>query len=202
MTKKKIFSIIILRRKQKIKGKTGKMNKISYNNLKLKIDNSFSTFDFNGNKIEVLNYLPIESKYDLVMITLQKAEEDGIYNPLKLDMFLNLHLVYMYSNLSFTEKQKENEFKIYDSLKSSGFIKIFLETINKEEYNFILENIKNLTSIIMNYKNTAGAVLQSLIQDLPKNAQIAMDIVNNFDKEKYQQVIDFAKESNGGRDIN
>ena len=55
------------------------MAKVSYANLKLKTDTSFNTFDFQGQTIEVLKYLPIEDKYDLVMITLQNAEEDGIY---------------------------------------------------------------------------------------------------------------------------
>ena len=80
-------------------------NKVSYANLKLKVDTSVDTFDFNNQTIEVLKYLPIEDKYDLIMITLQKAEEDGIYNDIKLDMYFHLNLVYMYTNLSFTETQ-------------------------------------------------------------------------------------------------
>ena len=48
--------------------------KVSYANLKLKPAATTSTFEFCGNNIEVLNYLPIEDKYDLVMITAQKAE--------------------------------------------------------------------------------------------------------------------------------
>ena len=40
------------------------MAKISYANLKLKVDKSVETFDFNENKIEVLKYLPIEDKRD------------------------------------------------------------------------------------------------------------------------------------------
>lgn len=80
------------------------MNKIAYSTLKLKTDDSVNTFEFQGKTIEVLKYLKIEDKYDLVMITLQKAEENGIYNQLKLDMFFHLHLVYMYTNLSFTDK--------------------------------------------------------------------------------------------------
>ena len=44
-------------------------------------------------------------------------------------------------------------------------------------------------------------MLQSVIQDLPKNAQMAADIVNNFDKSKYQAVVDFATAANGGRNI-
>lgn len=178
------------------------MAKVSYANLKLKTDNSVSKFNFNGADIEVLNYLPIEDKYDLIMITLQKIEEDGIYNPLLLDMYFHLHLVYLYTNLSFTDKQKENEFKIYDTLKSNGFFDAFFCVLPESEYNELFNYINEIMEMSLVYKNTAGAVLQSVIQDLPKNAQAAADIVNSFDKSKYQAVVDFATAANGGRNIN
>ena len=81
------------------------MAKVSYASLKLKVDKSVETFDFNDNKIEVLKYLPIEDKIDLVMITLQKAEQDGVYNPAALDWFFHLHLVYS-SLISSSEKPR------------------------------------------------------------------------------------------------
>ena len=99
-------------------------NKVSYAKLNLKVNKDIKTFKINEQEVEVLQYLPFEDKYDLVMITLQKAEEDGIYNELKLDMYFHLYLVYMYTNISFTEKQKEDELKLYDTLKSNGIIDI------------------------------------------------------------------------------
>lgn len=177
------------------------MAKVSYANLKLKTDTSVREFDFNGTKIEVLNYLPAEDKYDLVMVTLQKAEQDGAYNQMLLDMYFHLHLVYMYTNLSFTEKQKENEFKLYDTLESNGFIEAFLEAMPEDEYHDLFRYIEDNMDMTLCYRNTAAAVLQSIIQDLPKNAQAAADIVNSFDKTKYQAVVDFATAANGGRSI-
>ena len=176
-------------------------NKVSYANLKLKPISTTSSFDFGGQEIEVLNYLPIEDKYDLVMITLQKAEQDGIYNPLLLDLYFHLHLVYMYTNLSFTDKQKENEPKIYDTLTSNGFFDKFFEVLDEVEYDELMSYIEELQNMTLHYRNTAGAVLQSIIQDLPKNAQAAADIVKNFDPKQYQAVIDFATAANGGRNI-
>lgn len=177
------------------------MAKVSYANLKLKPVNTFSAFAFGGQQVEVLNYLPIEDKYDLVMITLQKAEENGIYNPILLDLYFHLHLVYLYTNLSFTDKQKENEPKIYDTLVSNGFFDKFFEVMDENEYRELMEYIEELKSVILHYKNTAGAVLQSIIQDLPANAEAAADIVRNFDPRQYQAVIDFAMAANGGRHI-
>ena len=177
------------------------MAKVSYANLKLKIDTSVETFDFQGQTIEVLQYLPIEDKYDLVMVALQNAEENGIYNPVKLDMYFHLYIMYMYTNLSFTEKQKFNEQKLYDALKSNGLIDLVLDHMNETEYADLYAYIMKYQEDVLDYKNTAGAVLQSVIQDLPKNAQMAADIVNNFDKSKYQAVVDFATAANGGRNI-
>ena len=154
------------------------MAKISYANLKLKVDKSVETFDFNENKIEVLKYLPIEDKRDLVEITLQKAEENGIYNPVLLDMYFHLHLVYMYTN--------------FDK---------FFEVLPEDEYENLMDYIEDIMEDTLTYKNTAGAVLQSVIQDLPSNAQAAADIVKSFDPNKYQAVIDFANAANGGRNI-
>lgn len=178
------------------------MAKVSYANLKLKTDKAVTCFNFLGQEIEVLQYLPIEDKYDLIMITCQKAEENGIYNPLMVDVYFHLHLVYMYTNLSFTEKQKENELKIYDNLRSNGFFDEFFGAMNEDEYNELYSYINEITTMTLNYKNTAGAVLQSVIQDLPRNAQAAADIVNSFDPKQYQAVIDFATAANGGRNIN
>lgn len=177
------------------------MAKVSYASLKLKVEKEIKTFDFNENTIEVTAYLPIEDKYDLVAITLQKAEQEGIYNPVLLDLYFHLHLVYMYTNLSFTEKQKENEPKIYDTLKTNGFFDKFLEVLPEDEYEELLDYIEEIMDLELTYKNTAGAVLQSVIQDLPKNAQAAADIVKGFDPKQYQAVIDFATAANGGRNI-
>ena len=83
--------------------------KVSYANMKLKVNTEVKTFDFGGQKVEVLQYLPAQDKYDLLMVTLQKSLENGAYNEFKLNLYFELNLVYMYTNISFTEKQREDE---------------------------------------------------------------------------------------------
>ena len=77
------------------------MAKQSFASMKLKINDKVNEFDFNGFKIEVQQYLPIEDKIDLVQIALQMSEEDGIYNEALLDMYFNLYIVFLYTNISF-----------------------------------------------------------------------------------------------------
>lgn len=177
------------------------MAKVSYANLKLKVDSSIKTFDFENQTIEVKQYLPVEDKYDLVMIALQKSREGNIYNAIKVDVYFHLNLVYLYTNLSFTDKQKENEFKIYDALVSSGLLDMIIENIPEDEYEELFGYLAELEDDAMMTNHSASALIQSFINDLPKNAQAAANIVDNFDQSKYQAVIDFAKAANGGRSI-
>ena len=74
--------------------------------------------------------------------------------------------------------------------------------MQESEYNELFNYITEIMRNTLTYKNTAGAVLQSIIQDLPKNAQAAAEIVNSFDPKQYQAVVDFATAANGGRNIN
>lgn len=178
------------------------MAKPTYASMKLKVDTKPTKITFNDTEIEVLQYLPINDKYDLIMITLQNAYEEGIYNPLKLDMYFHLYMIYMYTNINFTEKQKEDETKIYDTLTSNGLISEVLKYIPENEYQVLFTYMQEIIDEKMKYNTSASALLQSIIHDLPTQAQAALDIVENFDPDKFQAVKDFAKAANGGRDIN
>lgn len=178
------------------------MAKPTYASMKLKVDTKPTKITFNDTEIEVLQYLPINDKYDLIMITLQNAYEEGIYNPLKLDMYFHLYMIYMYTNINFTEKQKEDETKIYDTLTSNGLISEVLKYIPENEYQVLFTYMQEIIDEKMKYNTSASALLQSFINDLPTQAQAALDIVENFDPDKFQAVKDFAKAANGGRDIN
>lgn len=176
--------------------------KVSYANMKLKTNTSVKTFEFGGQKVEVLQYLPAQDKYDLLMITLQKSLEDNIYNEFKLNLYFELHLVYMYTNISFTEKQREDEFKLYDTLKSNGFYEKFFQVINEDEYNELFEQLNAIKNASFKNKRSVAGLVSGLIDDLPANAEAAAKIVESFDPNQFKAVVDFARYANGGRDIN
>jgi hypothetical protein len=177
------------------------MAKVSYANLKLKTKEEIKEFDFNGSKIEVLQYLPLQDKIDLIDITCQKAREDRLYSPIKIDAYFHLHLVYLYTNLTFTEKQREDEYKLYDCLMSNGLIDGVLMNMNKKEYESLLDLLNQKIEDELKYNTTAAAILNQLITDLPKNAEAAKKIMDEFDPKKYQAVVDFAIAANGGRPV-
>lgn len=177
------------------------MNKITYSSLKLKLNNEIKEIDFNGNKIEVKQFLPIQDQIDLIDITLQKSKEENLYNPLKVNMYFHLNLIYLYTNLSFTDKQREDEEKIYDILDSNGLIDEIVKAIPERQYLDLLNKTAERIETELKYNTTAAAIISKIIDDLPANAEAAQQIVNSFNKEKYQNVIEFAKAANGGRPI-
>lgn len=177
------------------------MAKVTYASLKLKVDNSVETFDFNGNTIEVLKYLPIQDKYDLITMTLERAEEEGVYNPVMMEAYFHLYLVYMYTNLTFTDKQREDELKLYDTLQSSGFITQMLEKISEVEYNTLYTYLEETAEYLIEYKNTLKYFAQNLLSDMAGKLDGLQNMINEVDEGKYAQAIDFAKALNGGREI-
>lgn len=176
--------------------------KVSYANMKLKVNTDVNTFEFCGQKIEVLKYLPAQDKYDLLMITLQKSLEDGMYNEFKLNLYFELNLVYLYTNISFTEKQREDELKLYDNLKSNGFFDKFFEALDENEYNELFEQLNAIKEASIYSRTNIGSIINQLIENLPANAETAAKIVENFNPEQFKAVVDFATYANGGRNIN
>lgn len=174
---------------------------MKYSEIKQSIKSDKVYALINNKEIEVLQYLPISDKIDLIQIALQKAEENGIYNEMKLDVYFNLYLIYMYTNLEFTDEEKEDEFALYDELQSNNVIISVIGAMNKDEYDFLWDYLNIMKKSNLKYKKSAAALIQSFIQDMPKNAAAAANIVDNFDKEKYQNVLNFAKAANGGRPI-
>lgn len=177
------------------------MAKVSYASLKLKTNTDVNTVDFNGNKIEILKYLPIEEKYDLISVTLQKSLEDALYNPLKVDMYFHLHLVYMYTNITFTDKQREDELKLYNTLTSNGLIDLVLENIDEYEYEILSTYLDETIDQDLTYKTTVAYLLNSFIGDMPRKIDNVQKMMEEIDQEKFTNAINFAKALNGGRDI-
>jgi hypothetical protein len=73
--------------------------------------------------------------------------------------------------------------------------------MDKNEYNNLLNLINQKIENELKYNTTTAAILNQLITDLPKNAEAAKNIVDNFDPDKYKAVIDFAYSANGNRPI-
>ena len=86
-------------------------------------------------------------------------------------------------------------------LESNQVFDKVIAAINPYEMDFLYNNLETMKKRYIERDSSITSLLQTLIEELPQNAQEAAEIVDNFDPEAYQRVIDFAKAANGGRDI-
>lgn len=142
------------------------MAKIAYSKLKLTKKDDIKTFEFGENTIEVKQYLPVLDKLNIVANVLNASLDDNDYaNPLKIEVFGNLEIVYNYTNLTFTDKQKEDPAKLYDILETNGIINSVISLIPEAEYTNLLSSIDETLESYYKYKNSAKGIIETISTD-------------------------------------
>lgn len=177
------------------------MELINYSDLKLQYKPEYVYFNYQGQEYSVCQTLSIEDKYDLIEATLYKALEGSLYNTTKLAMYFELNCIYLYSNILFTEKDREDEGKLYDILKQNGLAAEIMKRIPEKDIE-ALDAILNLeVEKREKQKQSINSVIETFLRELPKSTQEIKDIMQDFDPERFTEVIEFAKAANGGRAI-
>lgn len=143
------------------------MAKVSLAKLALKLDTSTKEVHWNGETIEVLQYLPVKQKIDLITNTINSStvEDVNYYNPITLSVLEQLNLVFYYTNINFTDKQKEDLMGLFDKLSSSGLMQEIFAAIPDEEIDTIHEYLESTVGAIYEYNQSALGILDSLHQD-------------------------------------
>ena len=134
---------------------------------------------------EIKRYLPIKDKIELVQNVInQSVDENGFYNPMRVDLFLTLEFVYAYTNLSFTDKMKEDPFKLYDLLVSTGIILDVINGADEKEYAKVRDDVYNTIKNIYDYRNSVLGILETVATDYENvelDALKIQDMLNNPD---------------------
>ena len=168
------------------------MAKVAFSKLEVKLNDYIcSPFYCNskGEEVhyEVKHYLPIQEKLEMISkIINQSIDDNGFYNPLRVKIFTVLEVTYAYTNLSFTEKQKENPFKLYDLLVGNGIFKEIIDCIYEDDWKEIQETIMRTIENIYKYKNSAMGIMEMITNDYSnlnldaQNIQAALGDPNNL----------------------
>lgn len=147
------------------------MAKVPFSKLQAKVNNEVTKLSYcnsAGEKIyyEVKHYLPFVEKLELVSRIINNSIDDsGFYNPMRVKMYMTLEVVYAYTNLSFTEKMKEDPFKLYDILVSTGIFTDIVNVIRESDWKEIEENVWMTIENLYKYKNSIMGVLDAISND-------------------------------------
>lgn len=146
------------------------MAKVPFSKLQAKVNNDIvkvTHLNTAGEEIvyEVRQYLPLNEKLELVSrIINQSIDDNGFYNPMRVKFNMVVETTFAYTNLSFTERMKEDLFKLYDIFISSGLFNDIVRIIDSE-WNEIQEDTWSTINNIYNYNNSVMGILDTLKAD-------------------------------------
>lgn len=153
------------------------MAKVNFNKLKMKMDKSVkkaTIMDSEGNEveIEVLRYLPLKEKIEIISNSVNTAIVSGVIREELLSAVLGVQLVQKYTNLSFTEKTLENSVTLYDILESNGVISVVEENMEELE-------LEEINSYIKSYSEQMIGAMRSSISGYKAQTDIYKEILGD-----------------------
>lgn len=142
------------------------MAKVSFTKLGLKKKEEIKNITINDQVIEVKQYLPISDKINIITNVIENSADDNNFaNPVKVEVFANLEIMYAYTNISFTDKQKENPTKLYDLLEENGIIAEVIAAIPENEYALLLGWIDETIEAFYTYRNSVMGIMDQISAD-------------------------------------
>ena len=169
------------------------MAKVSFSKLGLKINNEVININYNEQIIEVKQYISVNDKLKLISdIINNTVDEHSFCNPVKVKVYLLIGIVENYTNISFTEKQKEDIVKLYDLIQSNGLFDKILAAIPDEELNDLLNSTWDSVDAIYTYRNSVMGILDNVSADYDNvNVDVNKTIeqIKNLDHSLLSEVI-------------
>ena len=163
------------------------MAKLAFSKLGLKPNNNIIKIDYNDVVIEVKEYLPVNDKLGLIGNVINAAADDnGYYNEGKIRIYFALEVIDAYTNLTFTEKQKEDPCKLYDLFVCNGVWQRIWDSIGQDDKIFLEACLHETIISIYEYKNSVMGILDTVSQDYSNmnldatNIQKALGDPNNM----------------------
>lgn len=142
------------------------MAKVSFTKLGLTKNQEVKIVNWNEQDIEVKQYLPVNEKLTLISNVLNNAhDENNFSNPVKVNLFTALEIMYAYTNINFTEKQREDPVKLYDLLSGSKLYDKIVENIPVEEYLNVVNGIDETIDAVYTYRNSVMGILDTISND-------------------------------------
>lgn len=142
------------------------MAKVGLTKLGLKKNTDVVNLTWNGQIIEIKVYLPIEEKLEMISrIVNLSLDENNFANPARIEIFTLLEVMYAYTNINFTDKQKEDRLALYDLLNGSGLLKAIYDILPCNEYSMLANTISDVIAEIYRYKTSVLGILQAVSED-------------------------------------
>lgn len=142
------------------------MAKLAFSKLGLKLNNQVTNIYYNEQEIEVKQYISVNDKLKLISDVINKTiDEHSFCNPVQVKVFIALGIIEYYTNINFTDKQKEDPVKLFDLLQGNGLMQQIQNAIPVEEFDDLNNGVWDSIESIYTYKNSVMGVLDNMSTD-------------------------------------
>lgn len=149
-----------------------------------------------GNTIQVKQYLPMAEKNAILEMVVQTADGGTVVNSLALEAVFELYLIFKYTDIEFSEEEKNDLFGTYDKLECNGMIEEIIKAIPESEYKLLHESLEDIVKEYKNYRNSAKGCLDTLSIFAPSAAEKLNEAIAQMDTDKIQNVVELANATN------
>lgn len=170
------------------------MAKPTFAKMNLKLNSEPKVITLYDQEIEIKQYIPIEDELELIgdVINQEEASDSNKFlNIIKLKMFFDLEVVFYFSNIVFTDKQKENLPKLYDLLDYNSVIEEVAAAMPEGLYEGLWNDTLNMADRIYEQTNSAFGILDSISTDY---SNLNLDIDGLRDKLANAENLDIVKD--------
>ena len=142
------------------------MANVAFSKLNCTINQEVKYIEWNDNKIEVQQYLPIQKKLGVMQEVIELSMTQYNYaNPVQVEVYTYLSMLKNYTNIKFTDKQLADPAKLYDMVKSSGLLKMVCDALPTEEINELMNGVNNSIQAFYSYRTSILGIMDALKSD-------------------------------------
>ena len=143
------------------------MAKVPFTKLGLTVNQDIKTIEWNEQVIEVRQYLTAAETLELVQTIVEAAVNESVnfINPLNVDLMIELAVVNHFTNITFTDKQRENAPKTYDALQSSGLLDQIKQNMVDGAYEEIVAYVYDILDAYYKYRNSMLGMMEAMQND-------------------------------------
>ena len=140
--------------------------------------------------IEVKQYLPLKEKIEIASVVTGMSTGDMGINPIQRDVLTKFYILDYYTNINFTDKQKEDIEKTFDLLEINDVINKVLEAIPASEIDTVMSWVFICSNTFENYRNSIRGIIEDIVS---RYGNTELDIEKLVSQIKDPEVGEFLK---------
>lgn len=173
------------------------MAKVTLSKILDKKEIETKTITIKDQEVIVQQYLPIEKKVELLTEVGAAAIGNKWINPMLMDSMFITKVIEYYTNISFSEKQKQDHGKTFDKLIMNGIVDAVLAAVPNAELQILTKWLERMAESITKYNNSALGIMENLANNYDETKFDVEDLAKTLDAPQFKEIVKTLTDKDG-----